>query len=175
MTRILPALLVAAVSVAFSQTPAAPTPPARPGAELLAFTLEENRGETAVKLGPPVHTGAFGPGYISWFYQVGMSDEDFSHTLLFRTSDGKLVSITRAFDPEITVDHLFPASETVMRYWPDAKAPQFKARVRKLSGDRLLVAMGSAEGQKCGQVLLIRRSAVPIFFPWLEDPTPGKP
>ncbi len=160
--------LLAASLAATTLCIAQEAPPTLPGAELLAFTLDETRAQTLAKLGSPIHTGSFGPGYWSWFYQVGMSDEDFSHTLLFRSSDGKLVSITRAFDPEVNVDHLFPKEETEMRYWPDEKSPQFKARVRKLGGNRLLVAMGSAEGQKCGQLLLIRLDAVPTFFAWLE-------
>jgi hypothetical protein len=120
-------------------------------------------------LGAPAHTGAFGPGYFSWFYQIGVEDlHDFSHTLCFRESDNKLISITRAFDPEATVDHLFPRDSTEVRAWPNREHPQLHARVRRLNGDRVLIAIGSKPGQVCGQLILIRASALRLFFPWLE-------
>jgi len=140
-----------------------------PGAELLDFTLEETPKEVAARLGAPAHSGAFGPGYFSWFYQIGTQDlHDFSHTLCFRASDRKLVSITRDFAPEISVDHLFPPAETRVHYWPDRQHGKFRARVRILSGGRVLLAMGSEAGQTCGQVILIRSGALRIFFPWID-------
>jgi hypothetical protein len=165
--RALTVFMLAAISCTFAQETAAERP--RPGDELLAFTLDETPADVATRLGAPAHTGAFGPGYFSWFYQIGVEDlHDFSHTLCFREPDRKLISITRDFAPEVDVDHLFPGASSEVHYWPDREKPQYRVRVRRLPGDRVLLAMGSQAGQPCGQVILIRRSAVGLFFPWIK-------
>jgi hypothetical protein len=111
------------------------------------------------------------PNYISWFFRRGAEDQhNYGYILSFRRSDGKLVSVTRNFDPEAIVDHLFPHGGFVVRHWPSADKPQFGARVRSLPGRGLLLAMGSVEpGQPTGQLILIDRDVAPIFFPWLVD------
>jgi hypothetical protein len=41
--------------------------------------------------------------------------------------------------------------------------------VRRLSGGRVLIAMGSTKaGQLTGQVVLIRESELALFHPWLK-------
>lgn len=158
-------LLLAAAGCALAQQAAAP----RPGEELLSLKLTESAQEIAARFGSPVHTAAFGPGYFSWFYQAPMADtHDFSHTFLFSDPARTLVSVTRNFDPEVNIDHLFPAAETETRTTGGEGKPAFHARMRKLSGDRVLIALGSSAGEPCGQLVIIRRSALRFFFAWLE-------
>ena len=117
------------------------------------FLLVETESQIRAKLGQPKMVADFG-NYRSWQYQFGEVDhEDYSHALVFRKSDGKLISVSRSYDPERTVDQFFPASKTTVHYYPDADKPQFTMRVRRLSGGRLLMAMGTSKaGQSTGQI-----------------------
>jgi hypothetical protein len=65
---------------------------------------------------------------------------------------------------------LGPGAQPVAYYWPDQRNPQMKVRVAVLGADRLVVSMG--ENQRDGttqQILLIRRSALRQFLPWLDE------
>ena len=87
---------------------------------------------------------------------------------MFRKADGKLISVTRQFEPERMVDEFFPAAETNVFLFPGN--PAFGARVRRLSGGRLLIAMGSTKpGQPTGQLLLIREAEINRFHPWIAS------
>jgi hypothetical protein len=144
--------------------------PVKPGTELLGFTLDETPDRLTALLGRPDGVDDSLPAYISWLFKAGARDEhDYGYILCFRRSDGKLVSVTRNFDPEENVDHLFPSGSFTVHHWPTAEKPHFSLRLRSLPGDRLLLAMGAPEqGRLCGQLILIDRSALPYFFPWLE-------
>jgi len=110
--------------------------------------------------------------YRSWQYRFGddLDHDEFSHALLFRKADGKLVSVSRSYSPERKVDELFPAAETKTYSYPSEGAAQFSIRVRPLSGGRLLMAMGVSEpGQTTGQVVLMRESELRYFYEWLDQ------
>ena len=133
------------------------------------FRLTESRTDVAKQLGLPKMVAAFGADFESWQYQLGeVEEEGFSHQLVFRKSTGELISIARNYATERTVDEWFPAGETVAYFYPASEKPEYSVRVRKLSGDRLLLAMGiSKPGQVTGQVFLIRASELQAFYPWL--------
>jgi hypothetical protein len=152
--------LLAAAAPAFSQIPAA---------ELKWFASLETRDDAAQPLGTPAMAVDFGNDFRSWQYQIGNSDhDDFSHSVVYRRSTGKLVSVTRNYEPERDVDVLFAGATT--HYFPNADNPKFCVRVLKLSGGRLLIAMGvSKPGQKTGQILWMRASEVIHFYPWLAE------
>jgi hypothetical protein len=135
--------------------------------DILAFQLSERSGQVLQRLGQPALIVPFGE-FESWQYQIGVEDNhEFSHILLFR--DGELLSLTRNWEQERTVDELFPPEASKVYYYPDAKNPEYGVRVRRLSGGRVLMAMGSSEpGQPTGQVVLIRESELPHFHPWLK-------
>ena len=158
-------ILLALISLSFAQTN-----PSKPGNELPGFTLRETPDQLIALLGRPDSVDDSLPAYFSWLFKAGAHDEgDYGYILCFRRSDGKLVSITRNFDPEPNVDHLFPSGSFTVQHWPSAEKPQFSARLRVLPGDRLLLAMGSGEtGKPCGQLILIDRSVASFFFSWLE-------
>jgi len=159
------ALLLAAP--VFSQIPA--------GEGEWLFHLEERDDVTRV-LGKPSMVADFGADLRSWQYQIGNADhDDFSHSVVYRRSTGRLVSVTRNLEPERNVDDLFPSSETC--YFPNPTEPKFAVRVRRLSGDRLLIAIGVAKpGQKTGQIVWIRESELVHFYPWIaEQLTKAKP
>ncbi len=140
------------------------------GTELLAFDLNEMPADVISRFGRPDTVDDSLPNYRSWFFKRGAQDEhDFGYILCFRRSDDKLVSVTRNFEPEVLVDHLFPEGSFSVRYWPSDQNPQFGVRIRALSRGRLLLAMGcDKEGMPCGQLVLVHSSVVPVFFPWLD-------
>ena len=161
------ALLTAALL--FPQEPPAADPKIVNG-DLIWFLLSETKELAAQVLGPPRYTAEFGRDFESWQYQIGDIDHDeFSHQLVFRKAGGELVSVARNYQPERNVDALFPEQQTRTHYYPDAKNPRFSLRLRRLSGGRLLMAMGvSKAGQLTGQILLIRESELRHFYPWLS-------
>ena len=89
---------------------------------------------------------------------------------MFRREDGKLVSVTRNFHFAVNVDALLPVKSTQTYYWPNETDRQWPVRVRRMANDRLVIAMGVANpGETTTQVLIIRRSVLRLFLPWLED------
>jgi hypothetical protein len=133
------------------------------------FRLSETRSEISKQLGLPVLAAPFGDDFESWQYQIGPTEEEgYSHQFVFRKSTGTLISMARNYQPERNVDDLFPSAETTTHFYPNAEKPTFSVRVRRLSGARLLIAMGvSKPGQNTGQVFLIRETEVRFFLPWL--------
>ncbi len=115
----------------------------------------------------------FGKDFESYQYQIGSADShEYSHQIVFRRS-GELVSVTRNYEPERLVDEFFPAAETTVYCHPDP-AVSYCLRLRRLSGGRLLLAMGSARaGIATGQLVLIRDSEVRSFYPWLAERLTG--
>lgn len=142
----------------------------RSAAALAAMTLDETPDQVTARFGPPQQTAESGPNYQAWQYFLGADQHDPSHFFLFRKSDRKLASITRNADTEESIDSLFPPAETrTCIFRKEGKIP-YTARVRKLSGDRVLVAMGAARpGQPVRQIVLIRQSALRVFLPWVEE------
>ena len=133
------------------------------------FLLVESESDVRKHLGQPAMMADFGE-YRSWQYQIGEVEHDeFSHALVFRKSDGKLVSISHTYNPERNVDMFFPANETTAHWFRAEGQPGFPMRVRKLSGGRLLIAVGTSKpGQTTGQLVLMRESELHHFYPWLE-------
>ena len=139
--------------------------------ELVRFTLEEDTAKVAGMLGAPAQVSEAGPHHFSWHLQLNVADNhDDSHVLLFRKEDKKLVSVTRNYDEPKNVDQMFPPAESRTYYWQNGTQPSWPVRVRTLGGGRVLIAMGVAgPGQRTHQVLLIRRSAVAGYLPWLQE------
>jgi hypothetical protein len=136
---------------------------------LLWFTLTETMPAVARALGAPKQVADFGNGLQSWQYHLGAGDgHEPSHYLVFRRSDGRLLSVTRNFDPERKFDELFPLAQTTTRYLPGNAS--YGARVRRLSGGRVLLAMGSTKkGQPIGQLVLLREEDLAAQYPWVAD------
>lgn len=139
--------------------------------KILWFELTETKADVAKMLGQPRAAGDFANDFSSWQYQIDNLDhDDFSHQLVFRKSTGRLISVTRNYDPERNVDLFFPESETKTYYFPNEKKPEFSIRVRRLGNGRLIMAMGTSKpGQVTGQILLIQQSELPPVYPWLYD------
>jgi len=169
-------LLVAPLLAAplFSQAIQAAADPVVAGSRLEWFQLTETSDQVRKALGQPALTADFGADYRSWQFQIGDIDHhDFSHLAVFRKSTRTLVSITRNYEPEIAVDQLFPAGETTTYHYPNASKPEMSVRLRRLSGDRLLIANGAGSdagrpAQTTNQIVLIRRSDLRYFFGWLD-------
>lgn len=138
------------------------------------FQLVESESEVRKCLGQPAMVADFGE-YRSWQYQIGeVEHDDFSHALVFRKSDGKLVSISRNYNPERSVDAFFPPSETTVHWFRAAGQADFAMRARRLQGGRVLIAVGTSKpGQTTGQLVLIREVELRHFYPWLEEGLAG--
>jgi hypothetical protein len=139
------------------------------------FLLTESRGQVSAKLGPPALVADFGRGMQSWQYQIGLIDHhEFSHQLVFAGPGRTLASITRNYEEERTVDEFFPEAATEVYHYPDASKPRYSVRLRRLSGGRLLMAMGTSRaGQKTGQLLLMHESWLAVFHPWIAQQMAG--
>lgn len=151
----------------FAQTPADPA--LREG-RLIWLHLKESRQEIARLLGPPALTADFGKDFQSWQYRIGDGDhDDSSHILIFRKSTGALVSVTRNFSPERTVDEFFPPAQW-QTYSSEFNGVRYSVRVRILPEGKLLLAMGTAKaGQPTGQLILVSDTELPNLFPWIAE------
>lgn len=138
------------------------------------FQLVESESEVRKCLGQPATVADFGE-YRSWQYQIGeVEHDDFSHALVFRKSDGKLVSLSRNYNPERIVDEFFPTAQTTVHWFHAAGQPDFAARVRRLRGGRVLIAVGTSKpGQTTGQLVLMREDELRHFYPWLAGDFAG--
>lgn len=138
--------------------------------ELLQFRLGETRAQVEQRLGRPAVVADFGD-FQSWQYQIGVEDHhEFSHQLVFRHSTGELISVTRSYEAEQSVDALFPESESSAHFLQDS---DWGIRARRLDGGRVLLAIGAPrKGQTSTQLLLIRESELPHFYGWVK--LPGK-
>lgn len=155
-------VLLLAAPRAFAETPLQV-------AEILRFSLTETPAQIIRGMGQPAMVNDSDTLFRTWYFQTDVLDKhDHSHVLLFRKSDGRLLSVTRNYHVPIAVDALFPAGKSTIYHWPDAGKPQLSVQVREYDADRVLIAMGVARpGQTTSQVIVIRKSALRIFFPWL--------
>jgi hypothetical protein len=147
---------------------AAPVRPSLPEF-LTRFTLDETQAEVKQMIGVPRNVGDFG-AYQGWNYQIDLHDNhEFSHYLVFHKDSGEFVSITQNFEEPQDASKLFPGSLATY-YYPDREKPQFRVLVRQLGRGRLLLGMGMEEPRdKASQLMLIRRSYLGFFLPWLEE------
>jgi len=87
--------IAAAITAAFlvAQMPGA-VDPQIDSAGFHWFRLGESKAEVARLLGPPKISSPVGNGFDGWQFQIGETEEgEFSHHAVFRTADGKLVSM----------------------------------------------------------------------------------
>ena len=144
--------------------------------KLLWFSLLETPAQVEAALGKPAMAASSGSDHLSWQFRLGGIDHhDFSHVLVFRKSTSKLVSVTRLYEEEQTVDEFFPPRETTVHQYPgdgtpDAAKAAFSLRLRRLSGGRLLIAMGSPKpGVPTGQLVLMDENELTTAYPWLAE------
>jgi hypothetical protein len=139
--------------------------------ELSGIQLNESPAEVRKILGEPVLVADINSEFRSWQYRVGDIDHDeYSHALIFRRSTNSLVSISRTFEAPIQVEKLFPEAATTYHRYPETGNAEMTVRLRRLPQDRLLLAFGSAKpGDPAIQLVLIHRSVVPVFYPWLAN------
>ena len=151
------------------------TPSNKKTHELLRFTLNESPEQIIALLGRPEHVQDSFAGYQSWRYDWPPGEENDDNSppawiVCIRTDNRQVLSVMRNFDRPMAVDDLFPAAETAVYKWPSKEAPQFSLQLRRLSGESLLLAMGTAKpGDRTSQLVLIRRSALRTFMPWLAE------
>jgi len=169
MTRLVSLALLLLAAPLFSQSLPAAADPETGGRDFRWFELTETKAQVSALLGHPALAAPLNAEFEAWQFQLGdTADEDFSHYLVFRKADGRLVSVARNYDPERNVDLFFPASESSVFTIDGEGSRPFSVRVRRLSGGRILMAMGIARpGQNTGQIVLIHESALRVFYPAL--------
>lgn len=138
--------------------------------EILRYSLDETPGQLTRWLGRPAQIADSDAQYVTWHYQTDVADmHEFSHLLQFRKSDNRLVAVTRNFHVPVNVDALFPEAKTTAHVWPGDPLKKWGVRVRVLGEDRLAIAVGTTKaGELTTQVLILRRSVLRQFFPWLS-------
>ena len=143
--------------------------------ELLRFTLNENPQQILTLLGRPSRIEDSAAGFQSWEYEFSGDEESDDNSppawlVCLTIPKREILSVTRNFDKPQEVDRLFTAAQTAAYYWPSKETPQFSVRLRQLSGGLLLLAMGTAKPKdRTTQLMLIRRSALKTFLPWLAE------
>ncbi|MEO8597770.1 MAG: hypothetical protein ABI759_30900 [Candidatus Solibacter sp.] len=133
--------------------------------------LLASESEIRLQLGQPSMIGDF-DGYRSWQYRIGeeLDHDDFSHALVFRRSDGKLVSLSRTYTEPRLADAWFPHDQTVVHTLHASGQLDFQMRVRRLPAGTLLLAPGSGEwGKPVQQLVLIHESVLARFYPELAE------
>ena len=166
MRRYLP-LLVAALALHGEPGPTRPSAPL-----ILSFTLGETEAALARQLGPPEHASA-GNVYRTLDYNFSdRADEDFDWTFYFSQPGGTLLSVTRNFAKPSSVADLLTGPDVHQHVFHSGTSTM-PALSRSLTGDRVLVAIGIAKpDQPCSQLVLIRKSALATFYPWIaRDPS----
>lgn len=140
------------------------------------LTLDETMEDVVRAFGRPALVAESGAGLVSWQFQLGDIDHhDFSHVLVFRAADRKLLSVTRNCEPERRMDALFPATETRSYAVPGTGVTRFRMRVRRLPGGRLLMAMSLDRADApVGQLVLMKEAEVGRFYPWLAAELVGR-
>ncbi len=167
--RLLGVALLAALP-AFSQADTIKAPQA-----MLRWSLQEKPEQIVRILGKPDHVDDSVKAYQSWQYEsADNEDRDDnsppSYILCVQTAGQQLLSLTRNFVSPQVVDDLFPLAGTRTFHWPSKTAPQFSLRLRSISPETLLLAMGTSKpGERTTQLILIRRSALKTFMPWLHQ------
>ena len=139
----------------------------RPAPELLKLTLRESAASIEKSFGPHSHS-ARGGGYSVLDFGADSSEHNdlgFEWTFYFEQPSGELLSVTHNLPEARNVDALFPASESRKHHGRGVSALS-----RALSGDRVLIAIGMVErGSGCSQLILMRRSVVERFYPWIAE------
>ena len=107
----------------------------------------------------------FGIDFQTWQYQIADGDhDDFSHQLVFRKSTGKLVSITRNYEPQINVSAFFPKKDSAT--YKMEGSPSYNVLLRRMNDGSLLLAPGLAKpDEPAGQLMLMRESELRHFYP----------
>lgn len=160
------ALVFATAPLFFQANPAGP---GQGPSELSGIQLQESSEEIRRLMGEPLLVADINSEFRAWQYRVGEIDHDeFSHSLIFRKATNTLVSVSRTFENPLQVERLMPPSQSTYYRYPESGPTEMVVRVRGLSGDRYLLAFGSGKpGDPANQIVLIHRSAVRAFYPWL--------
>jgi hypothetical protein len=132
---------------------------------MVQYTLNETPAMIESKLGPSTHS-AWGRGYSVLEFgddTSGHNDLGYEWTFYFEQPSGDLLSVTHNVFPPRSVAAFFPAAETRAH-----QHGSMTAISRSLPGDRVLIAVGMTKREdECAQIILVRRSALGRFYPWI--------
>ena len=138
----------------------------RPTPTLLEYTLRESAAIVESQLGPRTHS-ARGKGYSVLEFGEDSSEHNdlgYEWTFYFEQPSGELLSIAHYLPEPRSVAIFFPQGETQFH----RQESGVSAISRLLPGDRILIAIGMARRDSpCSQIILMRRSAVERFYPWI--------
>ena len=170
MQRYLSLLILAALAAVVGKGADHPSVPS-----ILDFSLLERQSDIVKKLGPSEHVST-GPGYRTLEYVLGpeeRSDEDYDWVFYFERPSGSLISVTRNFSKPVTVAALLKGDGVQSHTSNAVPNSPLAALTRSLAGDRVLVAIGlSRTDQPCSQIVLMRRTVLSRFYPWIAKDLP---
>jgi hypothetical protein len=155
------ALLVCGTQFLGEAAPAVPS--------IINVSFSSTKAAVQQMFGPPEHVRQQ-PSFEIWDYSLGNADENdlgFAWSFYFDEPSGRLTSVTRNFKNAVPVNDLFSADAGKVATSPGPLPT--KVLYRSLDGERVLIAVGvSHPSDLCSQVVLMRKSAVQYFYPWLS-------
>ena len=140
------------------------------GEELLQFSLRESAAAVERRMGANPHSAA-GRGYSVLEFGKDQSEHNdlgYEWIFYFEQPSGELLSVTRNMYPGRSAGALFPSAEVRTHRREGAGSQTLHAISRVLPGDRVLLAIGMGEaGAGFTQIILMRKSVVGRFYPWI--------
>lgn len=140
----------------------------RAAPSLTSFHLTESVRQVQAILGPPEHRSS-GPGhFVLEFNELAVEDEgNYAWSFYFDVREGVLM-ITRKYADPMRVADLLPKTESrVVRY--PLQGPPSLILLRRDLGDRILLAeCADASCTSAAQFTLVRKTALPRFYPWMK-------
>ena len=143
---------------------------ASPAPKILSFSFDLNETRLQGRLGAPDHLREQS-AYRIWDYNLGAVDENdmtFAWSFYFEQPSGRLISVTHNISRGTTTNDVFAAGRSKKVIGP---APgRLPILYRLIGNDGVLLGIGvSNPDQGCNQVILMRRSALSRFYPWLAS------
>lgn len=105
-----------------------------------------------------------------WDYNLGPADENdmgCAWSFFFEEPSGKLLSITHNVAEGVPMKTVFP-NGTLHKVTSPAPA-NLPVLTGSIDGERVVIGIGiTSVEQSCSQIIVMRRSALPKFYPWLS-------
>jgi hypothetical protein len=140
-----------------------------PAPSIAEISLRTTKAGIQARFGPPAHVRQQRSFQI-WDYALGstdLNDLGFAWGFYFDEPSGQLTAVTHNLEKATPVMDLFPVGASHAVTSPGPTPTQVRYRV--LDSERVLIAVGlSSPADLCDQVILMRKSAVQFFYPWLS-------
>ena len=136
----------------------------------LDIPLDATPAQVQAALGAPDHVREERTFRV-WDYNLGPADQNdmgYAWSFFFEAPSGRLLSITHNVAGGVSVKPLF--REATFRKAVSPAPAKLPVLYSAGDGERMTIAVGIASPeQPCSQVIIIRRSVLDRFYPWLSE------